>query len=114
MNPIFAGAEIHRAPPPRIAGPARHETRQVRLARDHLRRRVPIRSFRLAADGLNAGPGEAFAADADAVPNGAALAKHVIESSVAGIDNDRARRLAGVDGNNAAPQPLRDYAPASI
>ena len=73
---------------------------------------MPIRPFRLAADGLHAGPGKALAADADAVTNGAALAEHVIERGVAGIDDDRARRFAGVERDHGAPQPLGDHAGA--
>src|ERR1019366_6806383 len=84
MNAVSAGAEIHGARAKRIPRAARHETRQIRLARDHFRRRMPIRPFRLAADGLDAGPGEALAADADAVTNGPALAEHEIERSIAG------------------------------
>src|SRR5664279_553242 len=106
MNAIFAGAEIHRAGAERIAGAARHKARQIRLARDHLRRRMPIRPFRLAGDGLRAGPGEALAADADAVANGAVLAEHVIERGVAGIDDHGAWRFAGIQGNDGSPQPL--------
>ena len=38
MNAILAGAQIHGAGAKGIAGPARHESRQIGLARDHLHR----------------------------------------------------------------------------
>src|SRR6266700_3758787 len=50
VDAVDGGAEIHRACAERIAGPAGHEARQVRLARDHLRRRRPVRPFLLVAD----------------------------------------------------------------
>ena len=69
---------------------------------------MPIRPFRLAADGLHAGPGKAFAADADAVADGPALAEHVIERGITGIDDDGAGRFAGIERNDwrdaAAPE----------
>ncbi len=52
-------------------------------------------------------------ADADAVSNGAALAEHVIQRGIAGIDDDGARRLAGIKGYCGAAQPL-GQAPAFI
>ena len=110
MNAILAGAEIHGARAQRIAGAARHEARQIGLARDHFRRRIPVRPFRLAADFLHAGPGKPLAADADAVANGSAMAEHVIEHGVAGIDDDGTRCLAGIERHNGAPQPLRQRA----
>ena len=114
VNAVFAGAKIHRARAERVAGTAGHETRQIRLARDHLRRRMPIRPFRLAADGLHAGPGKTFAADADAVANGAALAEHVIERGVAGIDDDGAGRFAGIERHDGPPQPLGEHAGVAV
>src|SRR5207237_4646875 len=84
VDAILAGAEIHGARAERVAGTAGHEARQIRLARDHFGRRMPVRPFRLAADGLHAGPGKTVAADADAIPNRTALAEHVIERRVAG------------------------------
>ena len=114
MNAIDAGAEIHRARTERIAGATRHETRQIGLARDHFRRRMPVRPFRLAADGQHAGPRKTLAADADAVANGAALTEHIIKRGVAGIDDDRTGRFACVEGYDGAPQPFRDDACAAI
>src|SRR5262249_23318464 len=94
VDAILAGTEIDCACPERIAGTGRHEARQIGLACDHLRRRIPVRPLRLAADVLNAGPGKAFAADADAVADGAALAEHVVERGIAGIYHDGTGRLA--------------------
>src|SRR4029450_11291866 len=93
VNAVLAGAEIHRPRAERVAGTAGHEARQIGLACDHLVRRMPVRPFRLAADGLHPGPGKAVAADADAIADGPALAEHVVERGVAGIDDDGARRL---------------------
>ena len=95
MDPIDGGTEIHRARAQRIAGAAGHEARQIGLAFDHLRRRMPIRPLGLAGDLLHAGPGEAVAADADAVADRAPVAQHVIEIGVRGIDDQRSRRLLG-------------------
>ena len=114
VNAVVAGAQIHRARAQRIAGTARHEAREIRLARDHLGRRMPIRPCGLARDGLRAGPGEALAADADAIANGAALAEHVIERRVAGIDNDGTGRLVGIEANHGALQSRGDRTGAAI
>ena len=110
VDAVFAGAEIHRARAERIARAAGDEARQIGLARDHLRRRIPVRPFRLAADGLHAGPGKALAADADAVTDRAAAAEHVVEIGVAGIDDDGAGRLARVEIHDLAAQPIRQQA----
>ena len=48
-------AEIHGAGAERIAGSAGHEARQIGLALDHLRRRMPVRPFGLAGDLQQAG-----------------------------------------------------------
>ena len=82
---------------PGIAGTARHEARQIGLARDHFRRRMPIRHSALRL--MVCTPDQALAADADAVTNGAAPVEHVIERGVAGIDD--ARRFAGVEAITA-------------
>jgi hypothetical protein len=110
MNAVLAGAKIHGAGAKRIAGATRHEARQIRLARHHFRRRIPIRPFRLPADGLHAGPGKTVAADTDAVTNGPALAEHEIQRGVAGIDDDGTGCLAALKGHRGAPQPLRQHA----
>src|SRR5215468_3921151 len=96
VDAVFARTEIHGAGAERIAGTAGDEARQIGLARDHLRRRIPVRPLRLAADRLYAGPGETLTADADAVADRAAAAEHVVEHSIAGIDDDGAGRLAAV------------------
>ena len=114
VNPVDAGAEIHGARAERIAGAARHEARQIGLARDHFRRRMPIRPLGLPGDRLHAGPGKTLAAYADAVANRAALAEHVIEVGVAGIDHDGARRFVGIEGNDGALQPLRHHGRAVV
>ena len=67
---------------------------------------MPVRPFRLAADGLHAGPGKAIAADADAVADGTALAEHIVERGVAGIDDDGTGRLGRTEGDDGAAKPL--------
>src|SRR5262249_60378804 len=57
--------------------------------------RRPIRPLGLALDRLHAGPGKAFAADADAVAHRLAAAHHQVEVGVRRVDDDRAGRLAG-------------------
>src|ERR1700756_317545 len=47
VDAVDGGSEIHGAGAERIAGAAGHEARQIGLALDHLRRRRPIRPFRL-------------------------------------------------------------------
>src|SRR5579872_3915659 len=50
MDTIDRLAQVQSARAQGIAGAAGHETRQIGLALDHLRRRAPIRPFLLAAD----------------------------------------------------------------
>src|ERR1700737_769773 len=45
VDAIDGGAEVERAGAERVAGAAGHEARQIGLARDHLRRRRPVRPF---------------------------------------------------------------------
>src|SRR5258705_8741622 len=66
VDAINGVAEIQGARAHRIARPARHEAREIRLALDHLRRRRPIRPFLLARYLQQPLPLEAVAADADA------------------------------------------------
>ena len=94
VDAIFGAAEIHGAGAERIARAAGHHARQIRLARDHLGRRIPVRPLGLARYLLDARPGEALAADADAVTDRLAVAEHVIKEGVRGIDDDGAGRLA--------------------
>ena len=110
MNTVLAGAQIHGASAERITWPARHEARQIGLARNHLRRRMPVRPLCLVAHGLHAGPRKAFPADTDSVTDRTALAEHVIKRGAAGIDNDGTGRLARVEGDNSPAQPFRHRA----
>src|SRR5262249_975241 len=89
-------AEIERARTERIAIAAGHEARQIGLALDHFFRRMPIGPFRHSGHLFRAGPGEALAADADAVTQRLAVAEHEIEIGVRRIDDDRAGRLLGI------------------
>src|SRR5579862_3951721 len=73
VDTIDGGAEIHRARAERVAGSAGHEARQIRLTRDHLRRRRPVGPFRLARNAQKSLPLESIAADADAVTQRAAI-----------------------------------------
>src|SRR4249920_154148 len=74
VDAVDGGAEIHRAGAERIAGATGHEARQIGLALDHLRRRRPVRPFRLARDVDETLPLESLAADADAIAQRAAVA----------------------------------------
>ena len=98
MDAVFSIAQIHRARPERIGLAPSHEPGQVRLARDHLLWRDPVRPFFHAADALAARPSEAFAADADAVTNRPSLPKDQVEVSVRRVDDDGAG-LAQQSGN---------------
>src|SRR5262249_57574826 len=86
--------------PPRHADAAAqlaHVPHQLRLAREHLPRRVPVWPFLLVGDIGGAGPAKTLAADADAVAHRPAAALDQIEEMVRRIDHDRAWRLvAGV------------------
>src|SRR5215831_11377738 len=95
VDAVEGTAEIHGARAERIGRAAGHEARQVRRAGNHLRRRRPIRPLGPALDGLDAGPGETLAADADAVADRLAAAEDQVEIRVLRIDDDRARRLVG-------------------
>src|SRR6266704_2289341 len=79
VDAVDGGAEIHRAGAERVAGSAGHEAWQIRLARDHLRRRRPVRPFGLARDVQQALPLKSFAADADAIAYRAAASLDQIE-----------------------------------
>ena len=65
---------IARAPSG-LATPPRHVARQVGPPLPHLRGRRPVRPLALGADVSDAAPGEADAADADAVTQGLAVAR---------------------------------------
>src|SRR5262249_16279168 len=65
----------------------------------------PIRPLGFALDRLHAGPGEAFAADADAVAHRLAAAHHQVEVGVRRVDDDGTGCLAG---------PVVDDLPAQL
>ena len=100
MNSIDRIAEINGARAQRIADAAGYESRQIRLALDHLRGRYPVRPFRFAAYGLHAGPGKPVPTNADAIADGFAATEHVIKPRVGRIDNDGTRSFVGLIGNN--------------
>src|SRR6201987_1252966 len=93
VNAILGAAEIHGPRAERIAGGAGHLARQIRLALDHLWWRGPVLPFRLLGYGRSARPGEAVAADADAVADRLAAREHIVEIGVGRIDDDRAGRF---------------------
>src|SRR5262245_50678353 len=95
MNAVQRLAEIESARAKRIARTTGHEARQIRLAIDHLRRRMPVRPFRHPAHSLGTSPSKTFAADADAVAKRLAAAEHQIEVCIWRIDDDRSGRLFG-------------------
>src|SRR6476660_3225442 len=104
VNAIYGGAEIHRPRPERVAGTAGHEARQIGLARDHLGRRRPVRPLGLAGDVHQPLPLEAFAADADAIAQRAAVALDQIEMALGGLDDDGSRRLIGAVEHRRLPE----------
>src|SRR5215471_6473462 len=91
MDPIDRGSEVKGTSAERVAGTSSHESRQIRLARNHLGRRNPVGPFRLARDFQQPLPLEAFAADADAVAHRPVVALHDIEEALGGGHDDRAR-----------------------
>src|SRR5580693_825859 len=97
VNTVDGATEIHRARAERIARTAGHEPRQIGLALNHFRRRTPIRPFLLARYLLQAGPGEALAADADAIAKRPVVGLNQVKEAAFGVDNDRARRFGGAE-----------------
>ncbi len=90
----LALVEIHGAGAERIAGAAGHAVGPLArfgVAGLHLLGRMPHRPFALGLDLRHARPGEALAADADAVADGGAVLEDEIEEVVVRIDDDRAR-----------------------
>src|SRR3712207_9497527 len=51
---------------------------------------------------VHAGPLEAFASDADAVADGLAVAEHVVEPALGGVDDDAASRMRRVELDHLA------------
>src|SRR5207344_1053137 len=94
---------IHRACAKGVAGTAGHEAWQIGLARDHLGRWRPVRPLRLAGDVHQPLPLEAFAADANAVTQRAAIALDQIEMALGGLDDYGARRLIGAVEHRRLP-----------
>src|SRR3569833_3014110 len=107
VNAILAGAQVHRARSKGITGPTGHEAWQIGLACNHLSRRMPVWPLRLARHGLHPRPSEALAADTDAVAKRTAIAEDVVKVGMAGIDDDRASRLAGIEGHGGAAEAIR-------
>src|SRR4029079_10883896 len=93
VNAIDRCAEIHRPRAEWGAGAAGHPARQIRLSRNHLRRRHPIGPFALERDLLRATPLETLAPNADAVAKRARRALHQIQVAVGRENNDRTRRV---------------------
>ena len=79
---------------------------------------MPIRPLGLAADLLHAVPGEAVAADADAVADRTATAEHVVEVGIGRIDHDGARGLLGrrssLPGGAGSAEAARAQLPAAL
>src|SRR6476620_4073553 len=95
VNAIDRGAEIHGAGAERIARPAGHPARQIRLALDHFLRWGPVRPFFFLRDLDEALPTEAVAADAEAVTQCAPAGMHHIEVTLVALHDDRAGLLGG-------------------
>ena len=105
MDAIFSVAEIEGARSHWVAYTTGRKARQVRLARNHLWRRMPVRPLTHTADALSARPGEPCAANADAVAQRLAVAEHQIEKRVRCVDDDGASGLGrGVGDELAAEQ----------
>ena len=82
VDAIKRVAEIERTRAERIAPSPCHHSRQVGLSLDHFARRRPIRPLTHLADFLGTRPGEAFAADTDAVAQRLAASEDEIEEPV--------------------------------
>src|SRR5450759_2512675 len=109
VDTVERPAEIEGARTERIARPSRHEARQIRLALDHLLRRSPIRPRRHPRDAFGSRPGEAFAADADAVAHSLAVAEDEIEIGARRVDDDRSCRLLGPIVDKLASELRRQF-----
>jgi len=87
VDAIFGVAEIKSARSHRVAFTAGRKAWQVRLARNHLWRRMPVWPLAHTADALSARPGEPIPADADAVAQRFTVAEHQIEKGVRCVDD---------------------------
>src|SRR5690606_17763945 len=82
----------------RIVRPRRHAIAvgfEFRLPLDHLGRRGPGRPFALVGNQRAPAPGEALAADANAVAQRLAVVAYEIEEAVGGADDDGSGPFAG-------------------
>jgi hypothetical protein len=93
VNPEFGLAQIHGPSAERIAGPARHKSREVGLTRKHVCWRTPIRPFCFPGHCLFTRPCEALTANADAVAYRLPGIQDEIKKCVSRIDDNGARRL---------------------
>ena len=109
VDAIFGVAEIEGARSQRVAFAAGRKARQVRLARDHLFRRMPVRPLAHTADALSARPGEPIPADADAVAQRFTVAEHQIEKRVRCVDDDGASGLGRDVGDELAAELGRQF-----
>src|SRR5580704_9605356 len=94
MDAINGVSQMHRARAQRITRAPGHKAGQIRLARNHFRRRVPIRPLGLAGDLQQASPGEAVATDPNAITQRARLTLDQVQVTFAGFDNNGASRVA--------------------
>src|SRR5437868_450295 len=90
VNAVYGAAQIQRASTERVARTARHEAGQVWLARNHFRRRDPIRPLGLAGYAEQSTPLEAFPTDPDAVSQRPVVALNQVEEAHRSIDHDGA------------------------
>jgi hypothetical protein len=104
VEAVFSIAQIHRARAERIGLATSHKAWEVRLARDHLLWRQPVRPFFHRADALSARPGEAFAADAYAVTDRLTVTARQVKVSVRRVDNDGAGWLNGREIHDRAAE----------
>src|SRR5262249_30330947 len=110
MNAIERRAQIHRARAERIFDAAGHVARQVGAAAQHLRRWGPARPFLLRGNAVGSTPAEAVPAAAKAVAPPLAARQYWVEPPFAGVDQDGAGRIIGLEHHGAA----RDRAAAAI
>src|ERR1017187_8113695 len=102
VDAIDGGPEIKRARAQRIAGPAGHEARQIRLALDHFGRRYPVWPFLLAGDAQQPLPLKAIAANADSITDRAPIGLDHIKEPFGRMNNDRAGGLTSAIGHHLA------------
>src|SRR6202022_760861 len=96
VDAIERRSQIHRAGAERILRAAFHVPRQIGAPRQHFRRRRPRRPFLLRRYLLDPRPGEAGAADADAVAQRLAVTLNQEQKLVWRVDHDRAGAFPAV------------------